>query len=116
MDDFRKWHLAFAQLDAFANNLPPSVSEKNVAEYHAILDLIHDATSEDVSAFRIPLDDVKPRVIEVRRRSYSGRGGGAVYGTDKYCDRNLMVRKLESVRGYFARISPPQEPPKPGFV
>jgi hypothetical protein len=116
MDDDRKWHLAWAQLDAFSNNLPHTITEKHVAEFHAILDLLHEASGEEVSAFRIPDDEVRATPTSVRRQSYSGRIPGHVtYSKEKYCDRSLMLRRIEAVRGYFARIQPPPAKPKYGL-
>jgi hypothetical protein len=95
MDDDRKWHLAWAQLDAFSKNLPQSIEEKHVTEFHRLLDLLREATGEDISAFRIPDEEVKPILTSFQRGGYSGRPGRATYSTKKYCDcdRDLMVRK-----------------------
>ena len=49
MDEYRKWHLAWAKLDAFSKDLPTSILEKHVTEFHGILDLLREASGEDVS-------------------------------------------------------------------
>jgi hypothetical protein len=119
MDDDRKWHLAWAQLDAFSKNLPTYVEEKHVVEFHSLLNLLHEATGEDVSPFRIPDNEVKPKPTGALRPSYSGRSPGAIaYSTKKYCDRDLMLRKIDAVYGYFKRLDqppPPPEKPKYGY-
>jgi hypothetical protein len=115
MDDDRKWHLAWAQLDAFSKNLPGSIEEKHVAEFHAALDLLYEATGEDISPFRIPDEEVKPVPTSIRRRSYSWRPGRTTYSAEKYCDRDLMLRKIDAVCGYFKKLQPPPGPPKYGF-
>ena len=111
MDDYRKWHLAWAKLDAFSKDLPTSVLEKHVTEFHEILDLLSQASGEDVSPFRIPNEEVKPIVTSF----VMGKPGSATYSRDKHCDKNLMVRRINEVRNYFERISPPAERPKMGF-
>lgn len=111
MDNFRKWHLAWAQFDAFEKNLPSSIREKHVVEYHGILDLLHEVTGEDVSAFRIPDDELKRKLTS----KVPGRPHTATYSDDRFCDRGLMSRRLDAVRGYFERIQPPEEKPKMGF-
>ena len=113
MDNDRKWHLAWAELDAFENNLPGFVKEKHVSDFRAILDLLQQSSGEDTSHFRIPDSEVQPQVVAAIRGGYN-RPGRTIYG-DKGCDRSLMLRKIQSVRGYFQRINPPPEKPKVGF-
>lgn len=72
MDDDRKWHLAWAQLDPFSNNLPSSIEEKHVVEFHSILSLLHEATGEEMAAFHIPDDEVKPGITSIQRTGLSG--------------------------------------------
>jgi hypothetical protein len=115
MDNDRKWHLAWAELQAFKKNLPASITESHVTEFHRCLDLLHEATGEDVSPFRIPDENLKPHVARLRPASL--RHPLAVTPSkEKYCDRNVMVRKLDAVCTYFKNIqAPPPEKPKYGF-
>lgn len=119
MDDDRKWHLAWAELGAFQKNLPQSVEEKHVAEYHHLLDLLRESSGEDTSIFRIPDQEVKPRITGILRPSFSGRRPGRIdYSDTKYCDRELMLRKLDSLYAYFRSIQPAaatSAKPKYGF-
>ena len=111
MDDARKWHVATAQLDAYAKNLPDlyALPENLVTEFHAILKLLEEATGEDLAPFRVTDSDVKPIPMSATRASR--RQPGTVYYTEaKYCDRNLMLRKIDGVRGYFQRLYPQHEP------
>jgi hypothetical protein len=110
-DEYRKWHLAWAKLDAFSKDLPTSILEKHVAEFHTILDLLNEALGEDVSPFRIPSEEVKPIVTSF----IMGKPRSATYSREKHCDRNLLVRRINEVRSYFERITPPTERPKMGF-
>jgi hypothetical protein len=114
MDSDRQWHLAWAKLTAFRENLPPSIEEKHVAEFHSCLDLLESATTEDLSSFRIPGHELKLRVVTVRRPSFVAPG--LMRPTQvKYCDRNLMVRQIDGVYNYFNSIQPPSEKPKYGY-
>jgi hypothetical protein len=112
MDDNRKRHLAWAEFDAFAQNLPTSIQEKHVVEYHGILDRIHEATGEDISPFRIPDEELKREITSIQRRGLSGRPGSVSYSKVRYCDHDLIVRKIDALRNYFKRIEPPPTPPK----
>jgi hypothetical protein len=111
MDDFRKWHLAWAKLDAFSKDLPNSIVERHVSEFHGILHLLSEASGEDVTPFLIPSEEVKPIITSL----LPGRPNSATYSRDKHCDKNLMVRRINEVRNYFDRITPPAERPKMGF-
>ena len=115
MDDYRKWHIAWAKLDAFSKHLPTSVTEAHVAEFHSILNYLHEASGEDVAPFRISDADVKPHTSFTMGNDFTGSPGRTIYGKEKYCERNLMVRRCEEVRNYFERITPPAEKPKMGF-
>lgn len=111
MDADRKWHLAWAQLDAFKKNLPGSVEEKHVTEFHAILMMLQEASGEDVSPFRIPDDELRRAITSIRRgtRRFPSR---ASYSKEKHCDPNLMSRQIDAVYGYFKRLQPPPGEPE----
>jgi hypothetical protein len=103
MDQARKWNLAWSHLDAFEKHMPTSIEEKHVAEFHGILDLFHDATGEDVSPFRIPEEELKK--VSVAARLATRRTPGQVWYSDKkYCDHDLMLRKIATLRGYFEKL------------
>ena len=83
--------------------MPNSIEEKHVAEFHGIVDLFRDATNEDVSPFRIPDAELKPIPVSARRGTR--RSPGQVwYSDEKYCDRDLMLRKIATLRGYFDKL------------
>jgi|SRR5579871_3240975 len=117
MDDERKWHLAWAELRAFQKNLPTTIEENHVTEFHAILDRLREASGEDITPFRIPAAEVRPKEIPLMRSDYPGVGQPAPMFTDKkFCDRNLMLRRIDSVFGYFDSLAgPKEEKPKYGF-
>jgi hypothetical protein len=110
MDNDRKWHMAWARLDAFEKHLPSMVFEKDVAEFHEILGLLRDSSGEDVQLFRINDAEVRPQVIA----AIAGYPSATVCGAP-CCDKDLMLRKIASVKNYFSRIMPPREKAKVGF-
>jgi hypothetical protein len=105
----RNWYVAMAKLDALAEELPPSIYEQTVAEFHEILDLFAAATGEDATPFRLRDDDLKPMIVSIQRGGRSGRPGRVSYGDKKQCDRNLFSRRLSAARKYFANLQPPQQ-------
>ena len=115
MDDGRKWHLAWAQLDAFTNHLPMSVKEKHVIEFHSILDLLQESSGEETQMFRIPDGELQRKVTSPTRMIMSGRPGTVTYSEGRYCDHDLMMRRIEAIRNYFIRIQPPEMKPRVGF-
>ena len=114
MDNDRKWHLAWAKLGSFVKHTPTPVEESHVVEFHAILDLLHEASGEDTSPFRIPDDAVKPVITSVRPGTRR-MAGSATYSKKKYCDADLMRRKIDEVYGYFNSIQPKEVPEKPKY-
>ncbi len=112
MDDQRRQAQAWALFHAFANNLPPEISEERVAEYHGILQELGNASGEDLTAFRIPESELKPKVASWSRPTRRRRGI-VTYTTERYCDPTVMRRQIEAVLRYFHAIQPP--PPGVGF-
>lgn len=98
-----------AELDSLLASSPPSIKQREVDEFHAILDRFSAATGEDITDFKIDDSEVKPEIASLRPRSYSGRPGFVKYTEEKYCDRNLFERKLNTAKRYFANFQPPHE-------
>ncbi len=63
MHDEKKWRLTVSQFHALRSNVPGYIKESLVDEFHAILDQMAAASGEDFSSLRIPVADVKPRVV-----------------------------------------------------
>lgn len=114
MNNDRKWQLAWAKFDAFKENLPSWIGESDVAEFHSILDLLQESSGEDTSPFRIPVDAINPRITSKR---FGGRRhpSRTTYSNKKYCDDDVMRRKIAEVENYFRNIQPPPREPKYGF-
>jgi hypothetical protein len=114
MDDDRKWALAWAKLAALRDHLPSLVGEREVAEFHEVLALLHEATREDTSPFRMPEEAVRPIITSIRP---AGRRTPArmTYSNKPYCEQSLMVRKISAVYAFFEGIAPPAAKPRVGF-
>ena len=67
MIDDKRFSVAWARFDALRRNIPPWLKTEQVAEYHSIVDGLQEASGEDLSAFRIPDDQIKPRITAVSR-------------------------------------------------
>jgi len=97
----QQWNVAFAQLDALRKNMPRSVTEARVAEYHAILHALQVASrDESLVNFRVPDSEVKPIVLSARRgtRRFAGH---ATYSKEKYCDAEFFKRQVEALWRYI---------------
>ncbi len=118
MDDVRKRSLAFAQFDAFRNHPPRAFDEDAVAQFHQIVTALGEAFGEDLSSFRIPDSQMKPRVVSVGpMRARPGRrpSGGREMSEKRYCDDRFMRRKIEGIVSYFQNLQPPPGRREIGF-
>jgi hypothetical protein len=96
MRDERKWRLALAEFQAMRANIPNYIHEAFVINYHAILDRMAAATEEDFDTFRIPTENLKPRLV-----SFQMGGGRKQYSKDNCCDDNLFARKIDGLTAYL---------------
>jgi hypothetical protein len=109
MTDDQKWSLAWSKLAPLKNDPPLNFEESHIREYHAILDLLHEASREDVSHFRIPPEQMQPKLLSF---SFGTRRRPGFRRTDPsklVCDRNYMIRQMESLHQYFSSLRA-QEP------
>jgi len=105
MLDQKKWGLAISQFQALRKNIPNLVDENLVREYHSILDLFHSSSGEDFSLFHVPDAELKPRVTSSRRASYRFPGSGsASYSREKYCDRDVFMRRVDAAAIYVQSL------------
>jgi len=97
-----------AKLDALAANIPSRIEQSHVDEFHEILALFASATAQDISVFRVPNDKMQKVVVSAQRASR--RFPGSVqYSSEKYCDDNFFLRRLQEVRIYFGNFQPPHK-------
>lgn len=92
-----------------------NVLETYVNAFHTVLDKVEGIELE-VSEFRIPDSEVKPRVTDVGAVNYGGGGGGGhvTYSEEKYVDKSFILIKLDAILGYFEIITS-EKPRKIGF-
>lgn len=81
----------------------PPFEEDAVAQFHEIITILEEASGEDLSHFKIPPDQMKPRVVSAQRASYGGRPGTVRYADKKHCDAGYFRSQLEAL-GNYARL------------
>ncbi len=104
------WKLAWAKFDGMYKNLPQVVDEQTVADFHFILDLLQEASGEDLSTFRVPASRINPRLTSANYRT-----GRQTFSSESYCDRAYVLTQMDSVRGYFTNLQPPPTKPHIGL-
>ena len=93
---------ALALFEGFRNNLPPTISEKCVKEYHRIVDAIGLAADEtQLHIFKIGDHEVEHKVIGGQRRSFSGRPGHVIHSNEKRCDSHRFQSQIEALSHYL---------------
>lgn len=93
---------ALALFEGFKNNLPVTISENCVKEYHAIVDAIGVATGEtQLQVFKIRDDELERKVIGRRGMSFSGRPGNVYRSPDKRCDSNRFQGQVDALSHYL---------------
>ena len=82
MRDHGKWNIAIARLAQFIANLPQSPNEVHVSKFHDIVQLLQEASGQNLSRFRIAPDRIQPRTDFTIRSSFDGVGRAR--GTAQY--------------------------------
>ena len=116
MDNTINQSLAWARFEALRNHPPPFWDEAGVSQFHDIVAALEDVYGIDLSAFRIPNADVKPRVVQVSRAPYSGRFPARKRMSEKrYCEGHIVRRHMEGIVLFFQNLQPAPERRKIGF-
>lgn len=110
MADDRQLALAWAKFEAMYKNLPASVTEDHVRDFHEILDLLQQASGEDLASFRVSDSRVQPRLT-----SFNMISGRRTFSAIRYCDRAYLLTQMDGVRGYFDNLEPPPKKAQVGF-
>jgi hypothetical protein len=80
-----------------------------VAQFHEIVTALEEAYAVDLSAFRIPDAEVKPRIVGVSPAPRSGRFPARRQMSDRrYCDEQFALRQMEGIVFYFQSLQPSQ--------
>jgi hypothetical protein len=114
MTDERQFAISLAHLDALRKNLPASIDELRVNDFHSIIRGLEEGCGRDLSSFHIPDKEVKAKLVRARRASFTGRPGCREYSAKKYCNRELFSRQVDGLWGY---LHPQQDAgPKPESI
>ena len=102
---------AFATLSSLRKNINQmgSVPETYVHEYHRVLDKLENIKI-DVSEFRIPESEIKPKVTSINIIS-----GETKYSSEKYVSEKYLLTKIDAILGYFEIITS-EKPRRIGFT
>jgi len=105
---------AYAMLSSLRKNIEQmttyNVLETYVREFHTVLDRL-EGIGIDVSEFRIPDSEVKPRITG---SSVSEGRSHKSYSEEKYVDKPYLLTKIDAILGYFEIITS-EKPKKIGF-
>ncbi|MGC9946151.1 MAG: hypothetical protein ABSF64_07250 [Bryobacteraceae bacterium] len=87
-----------------------------MAQLHEIVTALEEAYAVDLSSFRVPGAELKPRIVGVSRAPRSGRFPARKQMSDKsYCDEQFVLRQMEGIVFYFQNLQPQPERRKLGF-
>lgn len=103
--DERKWKQAWAVLSGMRNNIPEEVDEKFVLRYHSLLETFQGLLNEDLGDFRIRNDELAPQLIFAV--ASPGSQGQSAFTDSRYCDRSVMLERLDSVIFYLQSLVEP---------
>lgn len=100
--DTKTLDLQLSQFDALKSNVLSFIKEEFVNEYNNLVNSLAVTTRQNLGSFLINPNEVKPKIVSTRPRSYSGRDEReVVYSKDKYCDDDLFQRRLQSLSKYL---------------
>ncbi len=93
-----EWEQAWARLLAFRQHLPEhyEIHERLVDEYHGLLKLFEELVGAGLSAFSVPQDDIRPRVVGVSMATMR-RPGRTHYSDDNYCLQTTLLMKIDAL-------------------
>ena len=94
---------ALAQFEGFKSNLPPSIAEDCVQEYHGIVDALSAATGEVLDEFKIGDAELAKKVKSFVPTGYSGRPGNVKYSDQRYCNTDRFKRQITGLSHYLER-------------
>jgi hypothetical protein len=108
--------ISWAQFQAFRAHLPFYWDEDAVAQFHRVIEQLETSFGIDLQSFRIPDAEMKPRVISVRRASYSGRAPGQRQLSEKlYCSDQFALRQIDGIVYFLEALQPRPQPQRIGF-
>ena len=100
---------AYARLKALKSNLPTSVNEVFVNEFHQILGLLEKLSGADLGSFRVPGSQIRPRLVSANYLT-----GEETFSGDKYVQHSFLMMKIDGVLNMFEHVLS-QPKPEIGF-
>lgn len=93
-----KLQKVFAQLSALKANLPEGhhANEKYVSTYNSLVNDLSVGLGESLEEFSVPGNEIKQRVTSSNYLTKEVN-----YSKDKWCERSVLLMKLDSLLGYF---------------
>lgn len=103
------WEEVWARLLAFRQHLPDryEIEESLVRQYHGMVKEFESLSPQGVGLnnFRVPPEDVRPRVVSVSRPTRT-RPGHKNYSHDNYCPRSALLMKLDALVQFLGPRAP----------
>lgn len=96
-----------SRLTALKNNIPQSgfgIPQKYVIEFNSILSELEAISDESLDVFTVPESEVQRRVSGGNYLT-----GEVDYTSERYCDRDFILMKIDGILGYFTLLLQPAE-------
>jgi len=95
-----------ARLMALKNNLPKNpVPDKYANEFNEIVLGLERVSNGKLDEFKIPSSEIKPIMVSFNYLT----GGEREYSSEKYCQREYLLMKIDGISGYFTLLLEPTE-------
>lgn len=94
---------AYSRLDGFRKNIPEDknhIKENYVVQYHQIVDLLESVSEKKLQNFKVP-----PNELERLMATYNTETGQATYTDERYCERAMLLIKVDALLTYFAMMT-----------
>lgn len=93
-----------ARLTALKNNIPNNhwTDEKYANEFNSIVIDLEKISSQKLGEFKVPENEIVHKVTSWGR-------GSETYSSQKYCDREYILMKIDGILGYFTLSLQPEE-------
>ena len=93
----------YSRLVALKNNLPEDsdTKEKYVKDYHDIIVLLENETGLSLDEFQVPEIELEYRITSSWPSLPNIQEGGRTYSKDRYCERPMLLSKIDALLSYF---------------
>ncbi|MDA2933297.1 hypothetical protein MYX82_03030 [Acidobacteria bacterium AH-259-D05] len=93
---------AYAALTSLRANVPDQheVQERWVREYNGALERLEGSLGIELQEFKVPGDALKKSIASINTRT-----GRTTYRSGLWCERSVLMHKLDSVLQYFTGLN-----------